>query len=390
VGATWMDTRPHVLRVGLVLLACGTTTAVPAGNNTWAETTPQLPSLPGGWYSWVEQVWNTRASRRLDMVTPMERKQAQCPGEAPADATRLLSPCMMGHAVPKLQIIGCMKCGTTSLHKELTTRAGRALDTGRVLAGEFWFTKKEKHFFDRNETYGRGMRWYLSHFSPCEGAAKLLSTVAVDATQAYSKMSLVPQRMHQSFGSESSGIHFVMVLRDPVLRLFSNYFHRKKCCLGDITFDRWVDDQLQAAELCTAKHIHPWPTCGEEGLFAGLYSAQLRGYLQHFCASQFVLVAFNGLIADGGTVMTRILQRVGVSRAKGLNLRQTQGQDVTMIRKNGKTPSDQSMVSSTHSRLAEFYRPHNLEVLDLVRDYPAFTVLPTMMSLEKELSDQRG
>lgn len=52
-----------------------------------------------------------------------------------------------------------MKCGTTTLHYELTHRADRRLSTGIVKAGEFWFTKKEKHFFDRDETYSKGIKW---------------------------------------------------------------------------------------------------------------------------------------------------------------------------------------------------------------------------------------
>ena len=37
---------------------------------------------------------------------------------------------------PMLQVLGCMKCGTTTLHYELTKRLPTQLSTGRVLGGE--------------------------------------------------------------------------------------------------------------------------------------------------------------------------------------------------------------------------------------------------------------
>ena len=117
-----------------------------------------------------------------------------------------------------------MKCGTTSLHKELTTRAGAALDTGRVLAGEFWFTKKEKHFFDRDETYKKKMGWYVKHFPACpKGGAQpdQRAQVAIDATQGYVKTPSSPGRILESYGEAARKIAFVFFVRNPTGRAWS-------------------------------------------------------------------------------------------------------------------------------------------------------------------------
>ena len=105
-----------------------------------------------------------------------------------------------------------------------------------------------------------------------------------------------------------------------MLRLFSNYFHRLKCCLGDITFEQWTEQQILTAETCLAQRPGEqlWPSCGEEGLFAGFYGMQLERWVQHFCPSQFSLVSFTGFIADPAYIISRIMARVGIHHVKGV------------------------------------------------------------------------
>lgn len=47
-----------------------------------------------------------------------------------------------------------------------------------------------------------------------------------------------------------TSIHFYAILRDPVPRLFSNYFHRLKCCLDGIAFEQWVETQISEMDTC--------------------------------------------------------------------------------------------------------------------------------------------
>ena len=238
----------------------------------------------------------------------------------------------------------------------------RDIDQGRVLAGEFWFTKKEKHFFDRDETYRKGMGWYVNHYPRCMEAAPI---VGMDSTQGYLKIGSVAERMFTSYGlSKAPLLRFVVMLRDPVPRLFSNYHHRNVCCNPEkLSFEQWSERQIQQVRTCMAndaggsgKATSLWPQCGEEGIFAGFYGLQLqvrsRGvrrlsgeanvgtlfkvtlslgllthfpsrvyvpfslclqhWAQYFCPSQFTLVSFQSFVDDPSYVMGRILRTVSL------------------------------------------------------------------------------
>ena len=207
--------------------------------------------------------------------------------------------CQGNRVAPALQVLGCMKCGTSSLHHEITKRVMRDIDQGKVLSGEFWFTKKEKHFFDRDETYQKGMGWYTNHYPRCMSESPV---VGLDSTQGYLKFGAVAERMFTSYGQLSQRLSFVIMLRDPVPRLFSNYHHRNVCCNPEkLSFEQWTERQIQQVRTCMAKDKSAaqdsaglgmggppftrensaratslWPDCGEEGIFAGFYGLQLQ------------------------------------------------------------------------------------------------------------------
>ena len=67
--------------------------------------------------------------------------------------------CIGGHVLPSLLLLGCMKCATTLLHKQLVSRC-KHITQGETKRGETWFAFKEKHFFDRNSTFLKGAGYY--------------------------------------------------------------------------------------------------------------------------------------------------------------------------------------------------------------------------------------
>lgn len=254
-----------------------------------------------------------------------------------------------------------------------------------MLGGEFWFTKKEKHYFDRDETYAKGTNWYLSHFPKCAEGAPV---VTVDATQAYSKVPSVPPRMLEMYGDQANRVVFVMMLRDPVQRLFSNYFHRKACCLGDISFEKWAETQIQQSDGCAANGTSLWPGCGEEGLFAGFYGLQLSTWIESFCPSQFSLVSFSGFIRDPAYTISRVAGRVGIHNIKGIpkNVEFASKPAIQVKRKNAKTPGDQTMMATTRKRLEAWYDSHNQELLNVIEQNPGFDLVPHMEQIRKDFS----
>lgn len=122
--------------------------------------------------------------------------------------------------LPELIVVGAKRGGTTSLWKYLDSHPG-ILPT---------FPRAEQikgtYFFD--EEWGRGVRWYRSHF-PTEHArsqaAKHLGydPIAFEASPYYLFHPHAPARAHQVVPNAL----IVALLRDPVERAFSHYKERR-------------------------------------------------------------------------------------------------------------------------------------------------------------------
>ena len=86
--------------------------------------------------------------------------------------------------LPSLFLLGCMKCATTLLHKQLAKTCSKHLTEGTRQQGETWFAFKEKHYFDRNSSYEKGPRFYSSHYPLCRAAkTRGKRLVGLDSTQ---------------------------------------------------------------------------------------------------------------------------------------------------------------------------------------------------------------
>jgi sulfotransferase family protein len=132
--------------------------------------------------------------------------------------------------VPDFLVIGAKRGGTTSLWRYLNEHPG-------VLT---LFPKPEKikglYFFDEN--FGRGERWYRSHFPTT--ATRALSArrlghpvVAGEASPYYLYHPLAPQRAH----AVAPDALVIAVLRDPVERAFSHYKERRTNGTEPLTFE---------------------------------------------------------------------------------------------------------------------------------------------------------
>eukprot|EP00597_Dinobryon_sp_UTEXLB2267_P017211 CAMPEP_0201113402 /NCGR_PEP_ID=MMETSP0812-20130820/77827_1 /ASSEMBLY_ACC=CAM_ASM_000668 /TAXON_ID=98059 /ORGANISM="Dinobryon sp., Strain UTEXLB2267" /LENGTH=402 /DNA_ID=CAMNT_0047376933 /DNA_START=73 /DNA_END=1282 /DNA_ORIENTATION=+ len=118
-------------------------------------------------------------------------------------------------SLPSVFIIGAMKAGTTSL-----SQIFRAHD-------EFCHDNlKEKNFFSFDQNYKHGKQWYIKTFPDC-GAS-----VTLDATPTYFSDPETPKRLKEFFSpQELRRKKFVLILREPVSRLYSEYQFRHRGCL---------------------------------------------------------------------------------------------------------------------------------------------------------------
>tara|TARA_R110002096_G_scaffold206808_3_gene393074 strand:- start:364 stop:1206 length:843 start_codon:yes stop_codon:yes gene_type:complete len=178
---------------------------------------------------------------------------------------------------PKLFLIGAQKAGTTTLAHLLNQHPDIVLSD-----------PKEPGYFVDPET--RGEAWYRSCFPPA------LPAVLLDASTGYTMAPVqqggqdaVPARIK----AVSPDAKFIYVLRDPVDRTISAYWHDKRSGhpLGDLR--QAVDQEPFYVDV-------------------SLYHSQISLYLRHFPRERFLFVDFEEIGHDPVAVANRCIAFAGL------------------------------------------------------------------------------
>lgn len=124
---------------------------------------------------------------------------------------------------PDIFIIGCQKCGFSSLAFLLSTHPA-ICNSGA----------KEKFFFSKQD-YASTYSNYDAQFQECIRDESLLT---LDATPIYISDAAVPQRLKETYvASDLSQKKFVLMLRDPLTRQYSEYQRLLRICF------KYIDDK---------------------------------------------------------------------------------------------------------------------------------------------------
>ncbi|WP_375263954.1 sulfotransferase domain-containing protein [Palleronia sp.] len=195
---------------------------------------------------------------------------------------------------PHFLILGAQKAGTTTLY-DLIMRHPDA-NSART---------KEIAFFDRNFKWG--LDWYKSNF-PDDGR------VTGEATPCYLYDPEAAQRIINAVPSET---RFIVLLRDPVDRAISHYFHARR--LGYETLP--IEEALDAEERRIGKEGHRLVGRHHENrtqeqsfsyIARGHYSKQLERYFSIFPKENFYIETSNRLFADPETVVGECYDFLGL------------------------------------------------------------------------------
>ena len=181
---------------------------------------------------------------------------------------------------PRLFLIGAQKCATTFLadclanHPQITLAA-----------------PKEPDFFTRNRD--RGIEWYRACFAKT-GAAVLLDasvsySVAPQAPERGNPLSGVPERIRH----HAPDARFVYLVRDPVQRVHSAYWHA-------------VATGHEGRPFREAIAEDPWY------LNASRYHHQIRRYLDVFPADRLLILDMRETIADPAAAVARVCRHVAL------------------------------------------------------------------------------
>lgn len=167
---------------------------------------------------------------------------------------------------PNLYLIGAQKSGTTLL----ATMLGQHPD---ICLAE----PKEPHFFAQN--WGKGLEWYQGHFARtdaryCLDASPSYTAAPLNGEQPDSPLAGIPQRLFEL----QPEARFVYMMRDPVKRTYSSYWHSVRA----------GDEQRSFAEAIRDSDYY---------LRMGRYHKQLALYLQYFPLSRFKLIFFEDFVS---------------------------------------------------------------------------------------------
>jgi hypothetical protein len=239
-----------------------------------------------------------------------------------------------GRVLPQLLIIGGQRCGTTAFfyylaqHPDLTPP-----------------TSKEVHYFDLN--YDRGLDWYRAFFPRADSDAGR-RTLSYDNSPYYIFHPAAAQRAQQLVPDAK----IIALLREPVSRAYSHYWHQRRANLETLSFAEALaaeDARLAGEEerLLADPGYRSDSHRNHSYRSRGLYAQQLQRWFDRFPREQFLILKSEDFFADPSTHMGKVLQFLGLSqpdsmRYEAMNVGQYSELDPAI-----------------KEELDAFYRPHN-------------------------------
>jgi hypothetical protein len=175
--------------------------------------------------------------------------------------------------LPNFVIVGAMKCGTSSLAKWLGDHP------------DAWVVpEKELHFF--NQGWERGLPWYESRFTASNGQARV-----GEASPTY----LVDLDCHDRMASVLPDARLIAMVRDPVDRAYSHYWHWRERMGETRTFEQVVDDELAGRPGADRLVWNPERPEEYSYLGPGVYLKQLQHLASRFERGQLKVIVFDDL-----------------------------------------------------------------------------------------------
>ena len=175
--------------------------------------------------------------------------------------------------LPNFMCIGAAKSGTTSLYDILRQHSD-------VYIPDF----KEPHFFDVPDNYIKGVEWYSKAYYKRVKNEKCIG----DFTPTYFFDKEAPKRIYSDLGRD---VKFIIILRNPVDRAYSQYLHMKR--------DRFELLSFKEALSCESKMLNEANKKQDylskirlSYVQQGLYAQMLSEYFKYFPKENFLILNF--------------------------------------------------------------------------------------------------
>lgn len=208
-------------------------------------------------------------------------------------------------ALPDFVIIGTQKGGTSSLHGYLSQHP-------RLFPADV----KEVNFFDGGhlphwDKYAEGERLYRSYF-PYATTVRTTNGLGFEASPEYLHSPLAAQRMARMIPQAK----LIVLLRDPVERAISSYFHEvrrgretRPILQALQTEDAAMDDVRARGNYKDLRWI--WKAY----ITRGLYAQQLERFFAHYPREQILILESSDFYSETERTLAQVLEFVGMDDA---------------------------------------------------------------------------
>lgn len=181
--------------------------------------------------------------------------------------------------LPNFLIIGAARSGTSTLYAQLQQHPDIYLPRNK---------RPEPHFFFKTSEYDRGLANYTERFFSEWAGEKAVG----EASTSY----LFGGRTPELVASVLPNVRLIAMLRDPIERAHSNYWHSVASGLEKLSFAEAIErEDERTAELAGTplEEIKPFSY-----LARGLYWKQIENWLTCFDRSQMHFIFFDDFKAD--------------------------------------------------------------------------------------------
>lgn len=245
-------------------------------------------------------------------------------------------------ALPSFLIIGAQRCGTTSLFNYLIRHP---------LIAEPLI--KEIHYFDIN--YHKGLKWYRAYFPRNKGK---INVITGESSPYYLFHPLVPERVHVTLPD----VKLIVLLRNPVDRAYSHYFHEIKRGRENLSFVEAIEREKKRLEgekdrMLKDGTYYSYNHHRYSYISRGIYVEQLGRWMNYFRREQFLLLRSEEFYEDPLVIVNRVFEFMGLEYL-----------EENTFRKYNKA-SYPPMEEATQRRLNEYFRPYNERLEDLTGEH---------------------
>jgi len=246
----------------------------------------------------------------------------------------IAAPQSESRAAPLLFVLGNTKCGTTTLHAEISKRfssfsPGSALELARSCRGR-QYCVKEKTYFGARYVSQASAAQYLKSFSEC-GKAGQPEVFSGDFTPTMFKRAVPAFQQIKDFmlhhvtpSTSPRTLKYVVSFREPIQRTASCFGHAMRkgiqAWLGHgrhEQFQTWVVRKVWEARRCLGSgggHLHELPRrCEDNCLTQSLHVLHMRAWLHQVPPSQFLVTDVEEIKLANNTYWERLGEFIGIT-----------------------------------------------------------------------------